>query len=212
MTEGFFAFQPPAEVVERMREQAAHAQMHRQDDEHAIRDLLEGLDKDELITLRMILQRSRSKQINAYYQGRIEAILDAQHGVCVCGGDHTVPPEQVGESFYKGQPVEDVQTIMDPEEKAEMEEETADQVVSYPGQMLDMEDVIEAERLMEQYTLEPDPLYGESWDPETSERSLPPSKFRCTVCGMGYSSLEDRMRRPAGIDGCTGCQRKSAQG
>jgi hypothetical protein len=207
MSEGFFAFQPPAEVVQRMREQAAHAQMHRMEDEHAIRDLFSSLEKEELETFLMVLRRSSNKQINAYYQGRIEALLETLHDCCPCGTDHNAPPT-----------VEDVQTTldpeeafphgphatfeMDPEEVAEMNEETA------ASGMTDDEEIL----LMEQYTLEPDPMFGAPWDELKMDRSIPPSKFRCTVCGMGYSSLEDRMRRPAGIDGCTGCQRKSAQG
>ena len=34
----------------------------------------------------------------------------------------------------------------------------------------------------------------------------------CRGCGMLYQSLEDRMLRPTGIDGCHGCQLKSAHG
>lgn len=44
--------------------------------------------------------------------------------------------------------------------------------------------------------------------------------FQCTQtpgcpsagCGMQYFSIEDRMLRPPGLDGCSGCQVKSAHG
>jgi len=36
--------------------------------------------------------------------------------------------------------------------------------------------------------------------------------FKCASCGMPYPSLEDRMLKPPGIDGCHGCQQKSATG
>lgn len=34
----------------------------------------------------------------------------------------------------------------------------------------------------------------------------------CRGCGMGYVSLDDRMLRRPGVDGCSGCQQKSAFG
>lgn len=36
--------------------------------------------------------------------------------------------------------------------------------------------------------------------------------FNCTGCGMYYLSLEDRMLKPPGIEGCSGCQWKSGHG
>jgi hypothetical protein len=37
-------------------------------------------------------------------------------------------------------------------------------------------------------------------------------KIKCKNCGKEYVSLEDRMRRKPGADGCDGCQQKSAWG
>lgn len=34
----------------------------------------------------------------------------------------------------------------------------------------------------------------------------------CTGCGMDYQSLDDRMLRNPGMDGCSGCQYKSGHG
>lgn len=39
-----------------------------------------------------------------------------------------------------------------------------------------------------------------------------PTKFRCSECFIPIVSLEDRMLRPKGIDGCSGCQQASATG
>ncbi len=36
--------------------------------------------------------------------------------------------------------------------------------------------------------------------------------FYCTECGMPHHSLEDRMLKPAGADGCPGCQHKAKWG
>lgn len=37
-------------------------------------------------------------------------------------------------------------------------------------------------------------------------------KLYCTGCGMEYQSLDDRMLKPPGVSGCSGCQQKSAWG
>ena len=66
------------------------------------------------------------------------------------------------------------------------------------------------EELMKLYTLESNPDYGmKDWE---QRYETVPQPFRCSNCGMGYVSLEDRMLRPPGIDGCGGCRLKSAHG
>lgn len=47
--------------------------------------------------------------------------------------------------------------------------------------------------------------YGLTYNPETTY-------YNCDNCGLQYVSLADRMLRPPGIDGCGGCQNKSAHG
>lgn len=37
-------------------------------------------------------------------------------------------------------------------------------------------------------------------------------KLICTECGQGYVSLDDRMLRPPGARGCSGCQQKAKWG
>lgn len=59
-----------------------------------------------------------------------------------------------------------------------------------------------------EYGIEPDPKYGKPYP----EDSVAPQPFRCINCGMGYRSLSDRMLKPPGIGGCSGCQQKSAWG
>lgn len=71
-------------------------------------------------------------------------------------------------------------------------------------------DMPSREELMKLYTLESNPDYGmKDWE---QRYETVPQPFRCSNCGMGYVSLEDRMLRPPGIDGCGGCRLKSAHG
>ena len=39
-----------------------------------------------------------------------------------------------------------------------------------------------------------------------------PTKYRCSVCFTPIVSLEDRMRRPPGTPGCSGCKSFNSQG
>lgn len=50
----------------------------------------------------------------------------------------------------------------------------------------------------------------EKWNVTPDEFN--PPQIICLGCGMTYVSLEDRMRRAPGMDGCHGCQHKSAHG
>lgn len=43
-------------------------------------------------------------------------------------------------------------------------------------------------------------------------RQIGQRQVTCRGCGLLYISLEDRMLKPPGIDGCSGCQQRSAQG
>jgi hypothetical protein len=55
----------------------------------------------------------------------------------------------------------------------------------------------------------------ENDEPAMKEYGLertPDGMLRCKNCKMGYVSLDDRMLRRPGIDGCSGCQIKSAHG
>lgn len=63
----------------------------------------------------------------------------------------------------------------------------------------DMVEAIDYDKLMDEYNVTPvqDELEG---------------RVYCKGCGQHYISLEDRMLRKPGIDGCSGCQQKSAWG
>lgn len=80
---------------------------------------------------------------------------------------------------------------------------------------LETERLAEAERLAAEKTFSP--LNRELVDKDALAMDLyhlvkdnDTGAFKCTVCGMGYPSLDDRMlRRP---DDCSGCKQKAAWG
>lgn len=54
----------------------------------------------------------------------------------------------------------------------------------------------ERDSTMAEYNLQPNPMGG----------------YECTYCGQPYQSIEDRMLRPSGKEGCSGCVQKEKWG
>jgi len=63
---------------------------------------------------------------------------------------------------------------------------------------------LDSEANLEKYSLETVSAYQDG-DPH-------PTGLRCKECNQMYPSVEDRMMRPPGVEGCGGCQIKSAHG
>lgn len=78
----------PPEIVAVIREHQEMHEMTFEDQEHAIKQLMADLDKDQLQTLDLMLGRATDAKVSAYFRGRIEAILELEHDVCPCGRDH----------------------------------------------------------------------------------------------------------------------------
>lgn len=182
---GLFAhFMPNPEAV-------AQKRMQFQDYSHSVKDFLDDLDKDELVILSRMLHAAAHDDHAAYgWMGRIDAILQLRFDVCPCGEDHdpnwqllNQQPEQPT-STAKDEVIHDVPMPSEPEAASD-------------------------EELMELYGIEVNPHYGKPWD--LGMGSIP-QPFRCKGCGIGVKSLEDRMLRKPGVDGCNGCQYKSAHG
>jgi len=191
----------PPEMRAQMEEAEAHRRMHMRDNTHALRDLLAALDKDQLTTLHMLVHACDNEQTSAYWRGQIAMMLDLKHEVCPCGTDHDQElgdlmghthapdmPEQKG-----GRPIEDVQLPEEPVSHAQTEP---------PFEPVNQ---AEHDETLELYNIELNPDYPE----KASEGA---AEYRCKGCGVAVVSVEDRMLRKPGVDGCSGCQQKSAWG
>ena len=129
-----------------------------------------------------------------FFRGRVEMLQQMKFNLCPCGinhdkelegfGNHEHPPTAPNASDeHQGRQVEDVKL---------------------PGETVDFQE--DRQAFMEEYGIEPNPDHGKASGP------IAPSPFRCKGCNIGVASLADRMLRPPGIGGCTGCQQKSAWG
>ena len=159
--------EPPEHIKAALEEQQAHMRMHVQDNSHAVKQLLDELNEDQLKALDLILHNVGNPEGVNYFHGRVEAALQYRFGVCPCGEDHD-PSKEFDQAPL---PSQVAPRIPAPER-------------------------LDRAELMDQYGM------------AESEGNF----IYCKNCGQQYASLEDRMLRPPGIEGCSGCQQKSAWG
>lgn len=186
----------PPEMRAQIEEAEAHRRLHMRDNTHALDEFLKSLDKDQLTALHMLVTTSDDKESSSYWRGQISMVLNLKYDVCPCGTDHDAeldaafqpkdePPTHAPNQTdtLDGRPIEDVEL---------------------PGEVVDGEPTGLAEYmdLCEKYNVEP------LGDP----RDNAVTKVKCKGCGIENPSLDDRMLRPPGIEGCTGCQQQSAWG
>lgn len=195
-------FSSPEEFLAHMQEHAAHNNMARQDYVHKLRDFLLKQSREDLETLDAIVSMSTDAPYAAYVRGQITTIAAVKYNVCPCGTDHDAEASAVFGSS------EDSGGVVAPESNSEK---------SSPKNVdTDTGDGVES-------TSETLPLNDENWD-ELANRygiervstyadgEVHPTGLRCKNCLQAYVSLTDRMLREPGMDGCSGCKIKSAQG
>lgn len=154
----------PPEIQAVIEDRRAKYQMTYEDAEHSIKQFLGELNEDQLVVLdKMLGVASKSEVAGAFFQGRIESILELKFGVCPCGGDHD-PDKEFATSVDGDKTVKEIISEFDVEKMAKYN------LVDDHGQIV------------------------------------------CLNCGMEYASLEDRMRRAPGIEGCSGCLEKEKWG
>ncbi len=198
MSEMFFGGHVPEEVQAEVKRRVEHAQMHAEVNAHVIRDLFDSLDKDQLKQFDFVISLFGGSEAGAtYIRGRIEAILQYKFEVCPCGSEHD-PNELLGE----------VHPPHMPEEKD-----------GRPIEDTDLPEATEPAPDIDRYDAGFE-IGSDEWRQAVGEWDLsviePVNNARGYVlkckCGMDYVSLADRMLRPKGIDGCGGCQIRSAHG
>lgn len=197
MSEGGF-FQIPPEVLAQIAAHEDHKHMHHQDRIHQVKQFLDSLNEEQLEALDLVLLHVIHSEgdVAHFMRGQIIQIAQTKFDRCQCGEKHSDPDafkkpvEPNTATEHKGRPIEDVPV---PEDLYKDWITTpSNEVVGVGSQRW--------KELLREYNLIETPA-GEG-DVRT---------FTC-ACGMIYQSLQDRMLRPKGIEGCSGCQQKSAWG
>lgn len=182
----------PHELQAHLQEVAAQRHLAAQDHIHQRNDFFEKLPKDQLdLVDTMLLQAVNDNTFGHYLRGIIAEIQRRKGFVCTCGHDHDA---EAAAAF--GAPA-------DPDKS------------NTPGVDTTTPDGVGSDT-------EPGALSGAARDAAMREYGLEqvnpadqpdhPTGLRCINCHQVYVSLEDRMLREPGMDGCGGCQVKSAHG
>jgi len=177
-----------------------HAEMERQFDlhkmdatekRHKVYEFIDSLGKEQLSSLGTLV-RAFAEDGSSYAKfidGYVSAIAKEKFDLCpACGENHDEMLNEMTQQKVNDQFESDL-------DKAVSEPEPP----QFTAYVLTEEDLDN----MEKYNLD------DLRDEEPPHHLL---GFKCLGCEMRYVSIADRMLRPPGIDGCNGCQLKSAHG
>ena len=177
----------PPEMQAAFSEQEAHMEMHRQADLHSVRDLLSALDKEQLQALDLVLRMASSKRRNAMLRGLVDGQLQFRFNICLCGKNHDEDELLAAPARAEGVAEESLPGFEEPQDADHAQAVSADAAARGRA------------KLLEEYNLSPGIIDGVQG-------------FVCKGCGLYYVSLEDRMLRAPGVEGCHGCQNKAKFG
>lgn len=185
----FNFFGGPEELAEQMKRHMDHQHMHHQDSIHAVKQFLDELNENQLEVLDLILTQSIQTEGMAgqHVRGQIRQILQIKYDICACGESHN-PDEILREDRGPTIPNQDTTHKGKPIQDVELSDDLTDE-------SLTQEEYLE---VCEKFNVRP--------------KANGTPKVICNGCETEYVSLEDRMRRKPGIDGCSACQQKSAWG
>lgn len=217
----------PEELKQRIRE---HHEMHLRQREmvRMQRDQLESiwdeLSLDHLMVIRRLLSGLSDDSgpfLANYYEGIARTHVKFRFGVCGdCGQDHK-EAEALGIDPHTLAPVQEKNVVTDADEflrsmtenadSAEQGSEQAEEGGGAPVEKPVTPDASAPWRIeltptqlaqMAEYNID------DTYNQDTKEFMY----FACLNCGMQYPSIEDRMLKPPGVEGCSGCQQKAKWG
>ena len=192
-----FPFRPDPETLERMRAAQDHQQMIVEDYHHGTSRLIEGLSEEQLTYFKTLLHviaancDGEGRAIPAYYEGIVDGVLSVKYNICMgCHKNHDQVMKEQMEREANPPPMDGG----DPHAPAPLK---ADLKIGEVGFLSDVQLAN-----MEEYNLD---------DLRSSDDNRLMG-FVCLGCGLHYTSIEDRMLRPADKGGCSGCVQKEQWG
>lgn len=188
--------QLPEEIEQALRAQLDRAEMSADVTRHDVLRFFDEMTSENLVTLRMLLHHAAGDESGRYashLEGLISGVLQYKHGLCMgCGKKHDDASELIVQSLPNTVEKDDPQLINDGTEQLELFINEGNEETYFAN--------------MKKWGLR---QVGPADAVVSSEGERP---VICEGCGSLYQSLEDRMLRAPGIDGCGGCQHKSAHG
>ena len=188
MPEFTFGFgELPEEIQDKLKQEMDRHQMATDAMQHDVSRFFRELSVDHLKTLRFLMHAcSCSAQAAAFYEGVAATHLTLIHNVCACGEDHDA----------------DAHALLEPSEDTKLVA-----LIEHPDLADDVKEVAGQMREQVNAALASDPNTG-PYNLKLDEND----NYVCANCGKPYPSLDDRMLRPPGPDGCPGCVDKAKWG
>lgn len=213
-TEGYsifpFLFGPPSEEMQRaMQEARDHHQAHVLDFHHLIEEGWDSLSAEQLkVVAQWMNYLAESNEANmrtklAFMAGSLFRKAAEKSGLCfTCNKNHD---DELAKLSGQGPPDQDQQVHVSTQfQKPDGTPIQGTVAVSGPPNAEAEASFVESQRIIAEheanlktYRLEQDFVKG---------------GFKCTGCGQSYPSLEDRMLKEPGIEGCSGCIHKAKFG
>lgn len=195
MSEFAFGMPLPPEVIADAQRQHDLYHMKTQAVRHDMFAFLDSLDEDQAKQFSLLVRvfaREEDSSYAKYIDGYFSGLRERKFGICPgCSVNH----DQMPDDMRPNEPVESV--VSDGSNKVTSVEEEASWInTDYVLTEADLE-------RMNEYNLD------DLRDEDDKSTLL---GFICLGCGMRYISIADRMLRPPGIAGCSGCQLKSGHG
>lgn len=210
-------FGPSPEQMKAMQDQAQMAYVAIR---HGIDSMVRGLNKDDLISLRCLLQNiseGENYKLATFYEGKISAILEVKYNMCgACGVDHE---QAMHDEMDKEVQKQEAEAVIHPEiipnpdanEGAALiteilsNDSVSDDLLMRIGQYRAVPPSTQLEREMMA-------LYGldDLWEQGETIDDVSFAGFICKNCKLRYVSIQDRMLKP--VDECQGCFNKAAHG
>lgn len=195
----------PKELAENLRKQADMAEMSAEVFRHEVQDLFGELEQPHLTTLRHLLHHfatlpsKDSRNLASYLEGISAARLSERFGICAgCGRDHDAQLTETSASTDEAITPNEVPMTHSEAMRDDIGDATARQDREKPSGELSERDLLD----MKQYGL----------DDLRDEDTHALLGFICLNCEARYISIADRMKRPPGPAGCSGCQQKAKWG
>ena len=191
-------------------EMAAHMERHDMaldSHRHDISRLFQELDKEHLLTLRLMFHEFTDDpegRLSAYYEGILCATFAHRFDVCPgCGKNHEeelMGKQQEEDASLSEEQKEAHRTVIHEANLAAIEkaEKNLFDLSHSEGGLNDL--TPEQLKQMEEYNL----------DDLRDDETFKLVGFICKGCGLRYESIKDRMLRP--VDWCHGCHLKAAHG
>lgn len=179
----------PEEVKQAFEDQHTRLAMTADAWRNEVNGLFGELAIPQLVTLKKLVHHmagDETGQFTSYVEGILAGLLTFKHEVCVsCGENHE--QKMLADAVKEGE-VGPEGMIVEP----------------------DLEEHMLKERNLDLKMKE----YGLEWhkEPEDAEGKSPGIILRCANCKTHYVSLDDRMVKQPGVEGCDGCIQKSKWG